>query len=153
MVRKRASEISEGLLMAVKVTSFVPQAINGNQKGTLKGMLETAIRVTSQAKALSPVAEKNGGQLRNSIMWKSYTAKGGITGGDPLTSRPKKNQIIVGSNTEYAVYQEFGTRKMAAQPYLRPAIDIVTNGTNGAKAMSKAMYNSVREYLKRTGQL
>lgn len=29
---------------------------------------------------------------------------------------------VVGTNVEYAVYQEFGTSKMAAQPYLRPAV-------------------------------
>jgi HK97 gp10 family phage protein len=30
---------------------------------------------------------------------------------------------IVGTNVEYAPYQEFGTQKMQAQPYLRPALD------------------------------
>lgn len=29
----------------------------------------------------------------------------------------------VGTDLEYAPYQEFGTSKMAAQPYLRPAFD------------------------------
>lgn len=29
----------------------------------------------------------------------------------------------IGTNVEYAIHQEFGTRKMAAQPYLRPAFD------------------------------
>lgn len=32
-------------------------------------------------------------------------------------------QVIVGTNVEYAPYQEFGTAKMAAQPYLRPALE------------------------------
>lgn len=32
---------------------------------------------------------------------------------------------IVGSNVEYAVEQEFGTSKMSAQPYLRPAAEEV----------------------------
>lgn len=30
---------------------------------------------------------------------------------------------VVGTNTEYAVYVEFGTSRMAAQPYLRPAVE------------------------------
>jgi len=29
----------------------------------------------------------------------------------------------IGTNVEYAIYQEFGTRRMRAQPYLRPAFD------------------------------
>jgi HK97 gp10 family phage protein len=31
--------------------------------------------------------------------------------------------VLFGFNAEYASYVEFGTYKMAAQPYLRPAID------------------------------
>lgn len=31
--------------------------------------------------------------------------------------------MIVGTNVEYAPYQEFGTYKMAAHPYLRPALE------------------------------
>ena len=31
--------------------------------------------------------------------------------------------VSVGTNVEYAPYQEYGTRKMRAQPFLRPALD------------------------------
>lgn len=30
--------------------------------------------------------------------------------------------VIIGTNVEYAPYVEFGTAKMQAQPYLRPAV-------------------------------
>jgi isopropylmalate/homocitrate/citramalate synthase len=30
---------------------------------------------------------------------------------------------VVGTTVEYSVYVEFGTSKMAAQPYLRPAVE------------------------------
>lgn len=30
---------------------------------------------------------------------------------------------VVGTNVEYSVYVEFGTSRMAAQPYLRPAVE------------------------------
>lgn len=33
------------------------------------------------------------------------------------------NTMYVGTNVEYAPYQEFGTYKMAAHPYLRPALE------------------------------
>ena len=31
--------------------------------------------------------------------------------------------VVVGTDVEYAPYIEFGTSRMAAQPYLRPALD------------------------------
>jgi HK97 gp10 family phage protein len=34
-------------------------------------------------------------------------------------------RVVVGSNVEYAPYLEFGTRRMAARPFLRPAFDQV----------------------------
>lgn len=128
----------------VKVTSFVPEAINGNTEGTLKGMLATAIRVTTQAKKLAPVDK---GQLKGSIMWKSSTGRGGITDGKSITEDVKPNEIIVGTATEHGVYQEFGTRKMPGQPFLRPAVEIVTRGTSGSKAMANAIENTVKRKL------
>jgi HK97 gp10 family phage protein len=38
-----------------------------------------------------------------------------------------------GATADYAVYQEFGTRRMAAHPYLRPALD----------AYQDAIYNAL----------
>ena len=35
---------------------------------------------------------------------------------------PNKHTALVGSNLEYAAHQELGTSKMAAHPYLRPAL-------------------------------
>lgn len=34
-----------------------------------------------------------------------------------------EEQAIIGTNVEYAPYVEFGTVKMKAQPYLKPAIE------------------------------
>lgn len=31
--------------------------------------------------------------------------------------------VLIGTNLEYAKYQEYGTSKMAARPFLRPALD------------------------------
>ena len=33
-----------------------------------------------------------------------------------------ENEVSIGTNVEYGKYQELGTYKMAAHPYLRPAI-------------------------------
>jgi HK97 gp10 family phage protein len=128
-----------------KVTSYVQKAIKANAAGTRKGMITTAINVTSQAKSLAPVDK---GQLRGSIMYKAGTGEeGGLTEGQALTGKVDKGSIIVGSAVEHAVYQEYGTRKMAAQPFLRPAVAIVTAGQTAVKAMREAMQDSVRVVL------
>lgn len=34
---------------------------------------------------------------------------------------------VVGTNVKYGVFQEFGTKNMPAQPYMRPAVKEVSN--------------------------
>lgn len=48
---------------------------------------------------------------------------GGLKGSIKFKVDIAKSQVRVGTNLEYAPYQEFGTVKMKAQPYLRPALD------------------------------
>lgn len=67
-----------------------------------RGLVMGTRIVQSEARAECPV---DTGALRRSI----HGQVDGTTG-------------IVGSNCEYAAYQEFGTCKMAAQPYLVPAL-------------------------------
>ena len=82
------------------VQSKLPQAI-----------AEAGMLVEGAAKALCPVsteATRPGGphgELRASI-----------------NSEASGNTAIVGTNKDYAGYVEFGTCKMAAQPYLIPAL-------------------------------
>lgn len=35
----------------------------------------------------------------------------------------KKFVVVVGTNVEYGVFQEYGARKISAHPYLRPALE------------------------------
>lgn len=69
---------------------------------------EVAAAIDGKAVVLAPVAPINGGNLRNS-MYRKKTARG----------------YEVGNTADYAVYQEFGTRYMSAQPFLIPALDEV----------------------------
>ena len=39
-----------------------------------------------------------------------------------ITRQRKNNEERVGTNLDHGLYLEFGTRKMAARPFLRPAI-------------------------------
>lgn len=90
------------------------------RKGTeldtvLKVALEEAsIIVESRASDLAPV---DTGLLRKSINHRIIERKGYPVG-------------QVGTNVEYAPFQEFGTSKMAAQPFLLP-------GLNSSKASVK----------------
>lgn len=76
-----------------------------------KGIAEGCKIVEGEAKALCPVSTEKTrpggphGELRASI-----------------TSRAEGLEGEVGTNKEYAAYVEFGTYKMAAQPYLVPAL-------------------------------
>jgi HK97 gp10 family phage protein len=64
------------------------------------------LRVQNTARTLCAV---DTGRLRASIMaTKGEDARGAF--------------VDIGTNVEYAIYVEFGTRYMAAQPYLRPAL-------------------------------
>lgn len=67
-------------------------------------ILETiGLLASGHASALAPV---DTGRLRGSI---DYTVS--------------EDTAYVGTNVEYAIYQEMGTRYMAAQPFLKPAIE------------------------------
>lgn len=76
-----------------------------------KGIATGCKIVEDEAKSLCPVSTEETrpggphGELRQSIT----SQTDGLTG-------------LVGTNKEYAVYVEFGTYKVAAQPYLVPAL-------------------------------
>jgi HK97 gp10 family phage protein len=65
-----------------------------------------AVKVDREAKHLCPV---DTGRLRSSIMNQLATDERGLL-------------ALIGTNVDYAIYQELGTRFMPAQPFLRPAL-------------------------------
>ena len=104
-------------------------------------LMRTGFAIEERAKILSPV---DTGRLRASIStnWNDS----GLTHGavespaKPVdgVSQPKKESgemavVRVGTNVEYAIYQEMGTRKMAAQPFLIPA------GQHGLRVFQKEL--------------
>lgn len=82
------------------------------QREAPKLLATYALKVVNMAKVLCPV---DTGRLRDSITWEL-----GLTMGLP-TAR-------VGTNVEYAPFVELGTRYMAAQPFLRPALAALKSG-------------------------
>lgn len=85
--------------------------------GLQKGLMIASTRVEVDAKYLCPVDD---GTLRASI-----------------NSRVEGDVGIVGTNVEYAIYQEFGTIKMGAQPFLFPALEM--NRENIKKDIAQAL--------------
>ena len=75
-------------------------------------LLQKAIDVETKAKQICPV---DTGRLRGSIT-------------HVLGDENGQQVAYVGSVVEYAIYQELGTYKMGAQPYLRPALQSVMGG-------------------------
>jgi len=121
-----------------------PDVLKVIQDGVENGILTICSQVTAQAKALAPVALKNGGRLRSSIIYKTSTGGSGNIDGVPS---PTKMQGYVGTPLDYGVYQEFGTRYIAPQPYLRPAIAIKALGQKGADVMKKIIDEKARGKL------
>lgn len=112
-----------------------------------KAVTAIAIKVTSQAKDLAPVDD---GLLRNSLMWKTSKESGGLSEGQPLTDAVgADNEAIVGSTVKYAIYQEFGTRFMAPQPFLRPAAALI-GGASAADIIKKIADEEMKGTLRET---
>lgn len=130
--------------MELTYTKFF-DPIPAAEKGVELANMHVAAQFAAQAKALAPV---DFGQLRNAIMYrtsvveggfnergggstsirKSKKAKGNATAEKKIDARPRKGEAFVGINLDHAIYQEFGTRFQAPQPYLRPAIAIYVYG-------------------------
>ena len=70
---------------------------------------------------------RNGGGNFSEIAGQVSSANGDARVGE-LPQPENETTAYVGPSVEYAVYVELGTSKMAAQPYLTPAVNAVANG-------------------------
>lgn len=82
------------------------------------------------------------GRLRNSITYATSTKHS--TGESPaeppdyeMHDTAEENSVYLGTNVEYAVYVELGTKLTPAQPFLKPAV--VDHADRYQKIVSKAM--------------
>jgi HK97 gp10 family phage protein len=120
-----------------KATNVKPVVLNIANKA----MIGLGLRHTANAKLFAPVEF---GQLRNSISTvdSSNTAynlnNGAGERGEKLSnSGLKKGEIYSGSTSDHAIFQEYGTRYIKAQPFLRPSAELVFTGANAQTVMKK----------------
>ena len=81
--------------------------LDSPQGAVARDITMRAQRVLNRARSLCPV---DTGNLRGSLTYEI------ARDGTDITAR-------VGTNVPYAVHVEMGTKHMAAQPFLRPALD------------------------------
>jgi HK97 gp10 family phage protein len=129
--------------MSLEVIKF-GDPIKGAEKGIDEVVLVKLIKITAKAKSLAP---EEFGVLRGSIMYRTKDTEGGHSEGPVLGPIGGKVRGIVGSAVLYATYQEFGTRYMPPQPFLRPAIAL--HGFNkDVKEVEQAMNDAMKASLK-----
>ncbi len=92
---------------SVKITSYREIRLKEISAQLKQNMTKCCLLVERDAKTNAPV---DTGRLRSSIT-------------NRLEVEEKKLVGIVGTRVEYASYQEFGTHKMPAQPFLFPALE------------------------------
>ena len=91
--------------MDIKFTDNSKEVSDNIKAALLRGMETCGLVAEGYAKKLAPV---DTGNLRNSITHD-------VDDGEPAA--------YIGTNVEYAPYQELGTIHMKAQPFLKPAVN------------------------------
>lgn len=90
--------------MSVRYTSYKKEVLSKIKEAIPKALEIVGGTAERHVKDVTPV---DTGRLRNSITH-------GMVG---------NNATAIGTSVDYAIYVEFGTHKMVAQPYLRPGIE------------------------------
>lgn len=89
---------------SVKVTSHVKEFIEAKNDAIARALEAIGIQAEGDVAELAPV---DTGRLRDSITHETHA---------------EEESVYVGTNVEYAAYQEYGTSRMKAHPYLKPGI-------------------------------
>jgi HK97 gp10 family phage protein len=111
-----------------------------------RSAFEIGLIVEGQAKLLSPV---DTGRLAGSITTQARdhgtSPESPAQGGDRIQAPSDEMEVLVGTAVAYGPYQEFGTVRTDAQPFLRPSLDLA-RGKALTVALSVAR-NEFRDYL------
>lgn len=114
--------------------------------------LELGVQIASQAKALAPV---DFGQLRNSISASSLSETKLLNDSNGERAEAleitglKDGEVYVGSNSDHTIFQEYGTIRQPAQPFLRPSAELKAQGANMADIVKKYNRTAMEAELKK----
>lgn len=89
---------------SVKVTSHVKEVIEAKNDAIARALEAIGIQAEGDVAILAPV---DTGRLRDSITHEVDESE---------------EAVYIGTNVEYAAYQEYGTSRMKAHPFLKPGI-------------------------------
>ena len=89
---------------SVKVTSHVKEVIEAKNDAIVRALEAIGIQAEGDVAELAPV---DTGRLRDSITHEVDESE---------------EAVYIGTNVEYAAYQEYGTSRMKAHPFLKPGI-------------------------------
>ena len=130
--------------MSVTIQDHSAEVSADIKSALLRGLETCGLVAEGYAKKLAPVGTPEstgipgyiGGLLRGSITHalsgkqpaistyqdNAGTRRGSYSGTAPEEGDANKIAVYIGTNVEYAPYQELGTIHMAAQPFLKPAV-------------------------------
>ncbi len=105
-------------------------------------LISGALLLRNDAKGRAPYRT---GNLRRSLHVGGEGVEAGTTGTDigGQVVGPDYAEVVVGTNVEYAIFLELGTSRMAARPYLRPAVDAQRG------AVAREIADALRDLLRR----
>jgi len=139
--------------MGVKLTKIKFGDMGTALKAITKNSnLELGAQIASYAKVLN---KPDTGQLRNSISAVSLSQSvllnnsSGEKAEKLETSGLSGDEVYVGSNSDHALFQEYGTIKQVAQPFLRPAAELKAKGANMADIVAKYNRKAMEAELKK----
>ena len=124
--------------------------------GVTVSNLSIGVAIASQAKLLAPV---DLGQLRNSLSasnlreTKLLNNMEGEKAEALDTQGLKDDEVYVGSNSDHNIYQEYGTVKQPAQPYLRPSTELVIEKKEPAEIIVKYCREQMEKELENRKKL
>lgn len=87
-----------------KIVDNSSEVLNATEAQITKALESIGLLAEGHAKVICPV---DTGRLRNSLTHQTNSGE---------------KKVYIGTNVDYASYVEFGTSRMRAQPYLKPAV-------------------------------
>jgi HK97 gp10 family phage protein len=130
----------------VSFTNLIPSVITTLANASDATVVEACLQIQAMAKQMAPVDTSF---LQSSIY--TETSKGSTYGEgmeappgdayalDDIGAPPDSHTGYVAVAANYGIYQEFGTRKMGAQPYLIPAAESVRSAFEGGTLLTQAL--------------